>query len=738
MSAISLLTSEAGPAAKKRKVTLACESCRNRKSKCDGTKPQCGNCSQRSERCVYRLTNPQLAEANEYIESLVNKIAELECQVQQARAVPSAVHTVQMQEGFVRNQKATYDSDGRGVRAIADGQQIPEPNPARTLLVDLSSPVDGMGGNTDVPDTGDKFYGISSPMSFMKQFYNMTSHNPGSPLARASAGTTTVNQHQPSPVTTPSSCLSGPEGLSILPRVMTDYLLDLYWNKVYLIYPFVHRATFMAAYEQLWLPASVHTIPQRPLLGLGGSKKSGFSSAAFHCALNAMMVLGLQFSDLPFTQKNSLSETLTQKAKNQFDLDMLDDGGIYVVQTLLLLTQLFQFTTFPTRCWSTIGGACRLAQGLGLHLAERRLLGQFEPVEIELRKRIWHSCLMLDMVVSMTLGRPTMLRYGSAVEFPIAIDDHYLDQNLPQPPDQVSNMMFFRQASKLYTTLSKTLSQVYCENETEKADAQHGHASFDQLIELDSELIDFADQLPDALNWTKENTEIRQRIPHLIQQTNILHARYLHLRILLYRPSFGQYYKLNASLTHQTSSKYESSTAPHAQTPAAVFAERCSIICVRSAIDMIDLAERYAATNEFSPWWYSMSYIRTAAMVILLADTCDPLRKSVGSSVLASSWQKCCTALQCRLPQGTTVKACMQTLEKMHDYVLKTRTMPDHASNVNSSARDHLSSLQAEQHPALEQIPCMTLQGDFDLDSHQYEDYLGSILNDPEFQFCSE
>lgn len=54
--------------AKRKRVALACDNCRERKIKCDGSKPICGPCSKRGEplaRCVYTLiagTAKQLSE----------------------------------------------------------------------------------------------------------------------------------------------------------------------------------------------------------------------------------------------------------------------------------------------------------------------------------------------------------------------------------------------------------------------------------------------------------------------------------------------------------------------------------------------------------------------------------------------------------------------------------------------------------------------------------------------------
>jgi hypothetical protein len=57
-----------------------------------------------------------------------------------------------------------------------------------------------------------------------------------------------------------------------------------------------------------------------------------------------------------------------------------------------------QSTFCAQRCWNCIGVACRIAQGLGLHVdqspAQKSSLGQ------EMRRRVWYACMMLDVYVS--------------------------------------------------------------------------------------------------------------------------------------------------------------------------------------------------------------------------------------------------------------------------------------------------------------------------------------------------
>jgi hypothetical protein len=55
---------------RRRKIPLACEPCRERKSRCDGAKPICSTCQRRSlplHHCIYTLDNARTASNEEWV-----------------------------------------------------------------------------------------------------------------------------------------------------------------------------------------------------------------------------------------------------------------------------------------------------------------------------------------------------------------------------------------------------------------------------------------------------------------------------------------------------------------------------------------------------------------------------------------------------------------------------------------------------------------------------------------------
>ena len=68
-----------------------------------------------------------------------------------------------------------------------------------------------------------------------------------------------------------------------------------------------------------------------------------------------------------------------------------------VVQALLITAQYLQSTPYLNRYWNAVGVACCIAQGLCLHVDHAE--GSRNALELEMQRRVWHACVMMDMFV---------------------------------------------------------------------------------------------------------------------------------------------------------------------------------------------------------------------------------------------------------------------------------------------------------------------------------------------------
>lgn len=245
-------------------------------------------------------------------------------------------------------------------------------------------------------DASDHFYGTSSVVSFSQQIYQTQKRLSGrtDSLSNQASAAAAIRPTQDmlSELLT-SISVPKADDYFLPPRMLADHLLNCYWSRVHCLYPFVHQQSFISKYNRLW-GSDTQEVVQEPIakVGLGGS---GCSVSVFYCALNAIFALGCQFSDLPLAQCKDLSDTFFRRSKQLLRIDILDEGSLALIQTLLIVAQFLQSTQFPNRCWNVVGLACRMAQGLGLYLDDENENRPF--VEVEMRRRTWYGCVTLDM-----------------------------------------------------------------------------------------------------------------------------------------------------------------------------------------------------------------------------------------------------------------------------------------------------------------------------------------------------
>jgi hypothetical protein len=287
-------------------------------------------------------------------------------------------------------------------------QQVPSPSLSigshtakfRQESTERDNPINAMGAASTITEGGldasDHFYGTSSAVSFSQQIYQTQQHLSGRVDSisnhESAAAAAQPTQDMLSELLT-SIPIPKPDDYFLPPRVLADHLLNCYWNRVHCLYPFVHQQSFISTYDRLW-SGDTHDTPQESIakVGLGGS---GYSISVFYCALNAIFALGCQFSDLQLAQRENLSETFFRRSKQLLRIDILDEGSLALIQTLLIVAQFLQSTQFPNRCWNVVGLACRMAQGLGLYLDDANDNRPF--VEVEMRRRTWYGCVTLDL-----------------------------------------------------------------------------------------------------------------------------------------------------------------------------------------------------------------------------------------------------------------------------------------------------------------------------------------------------
>lgn len=241
-------------------------------------------------------------------------------------------------------------------------------------------------------DTNRNFYGGSSAALFL---HDVCSTIGLRPAQRPPATNPPAGQSQAASASKQS--IAHVANFQLPPRALADHLLECYIDRVYYLYPYFHLPAFRSAYNNLWLPADKWSKPPETYdgLGIGSGRSGGADTIVFHAALNAIFALGCPFSDLPDSNKITASEAFFNRSAAHMGTDLLEFNDLGVVQTLLLVSQALQGTSFPNKCWNAVGISCRMAFAIGLHVDPR--YSADESLEANIRRRTWHGCITIDM-----------------------------------------------------------------------------------------------------------------------------------------------------------------------------------------------------------------------------------------------------------------------------------------------------------------------------------------------------
>ncbi|KAF2671832.1 hypothetical protein BT63DRAFT_437770 [Microthyrium microscopicum] len=704
---------------KRRKVSLACVECRERKRKCDGTRPVCGGCARRTPQpsCVYSDDTLKRGSSS-YVDSLRARIKELEASahseppiVPPSPPISEITRIVQSVSGQSDNFSArqlaerskTYEAGSAG----ASGPSSASPkkrymtstssNQVRYESQDTSSlclDEDLEGGCSVAEDEGCIGMGVMGTLSGsvcheckgLRGGQRSDYSGPSNVVdfdRQIRYWTTRPTEYQYSTVTretTPRICHCAPTPttisvpleteLSLPPRATADILVESYFERVHSLYPYLHQPTFIEAYTQLWQPALLET----------SNNTRRINNRLSHCLLNAVFALGSRFSPhLDALKRIATSEVFYNRAMKLLDFRLLERGSLELVQTLLLTAQYLQSTQMWGLCWNLVGLAVRVAQQIDLHISPSDIknypASSSALLDEEMRRRVWGGCVTLDRVLSMLYGRPQMLHPSSTRYFidylPSKTDEELLDQPEYQLDTQAPRIIdFYVHSLRLIHYLGDILDSLHgqetnddlpSKQNPEEQEEQYNISGekFQRMLKLDSCLVNWRKQIPQHI-----------RIPYdeprsmFWRQSQALRARYLHMRMFLLRPVLLALYR--QASPSESLLDIDDSAQQSLEVDRLI---RVSKICVTVTRDLINLiyTDVHHDLDLAIVWWYGVYYIYTCATIIHTARVCSSLQDCYEGKSLEESFNECLQCLHKYEAYGLAPRRCriaMQMLEK--------------------------------------------------------------------------
>lgn len=183
--------------------------------------------------------------------------------------------------------------------------------------------------------------------------------------------------------------------------------------------------------------------------------------------------------------------------------DIGDCRTLTSIQALLFMTLFLQATASLSTCYTYIGIALRssLRMGLHRHLQHTRL----NPIEDQLRKRIFYVVRQMDIYVSTMLGLPLMLHNDDIDQpFPTEVDDDYVtNQGVVRPPPGSSSFFeAFNAHTRLMDVLAKISKLVYPTKMPGNVKIEWATAgnpvSYSKIKAIEADLQGWFERLPEA------------------------------------------------------------------------------------------------------------------------------------------------------------------------------------------------------------------------------------------------
>ncbi|KIW16954.1 hypothetical protein PV08_04145 [Exophiala spinifera] len=705
-------TTSPPPSYKRRRIALACTSCRNRKSRCNGAKPSCSLCIELGFECVYQQpaagNGKPIQAPTGYDERL--------------RAIEDTLRQLVQQKDQSPGQSDQFSHDAEIANRQFRGsvEALPPPLDGEDVaILDDDGPaqqhgggdsVDGMAAITDPEEKEPRFYGPSSNISLLREISDATSASlkaMGQSRHPEHSLNTDIVSRAVSPMTSlpPEMSPVARQGInvrSLPPENKVLLLIRLFFADTGMLFPYIHEESVLRTYAN------------------ARRNRLTAVSRSWLCLLNVIFAFATYITAKPdqTAEKNAAeSDVFIERAQALASGIELKSARLETVQCLLLMAQYQQGTQRSDQAWNLHGLAVRAALQLGLH--SRAASAGCSLLEAELRKRVWLACMVLDRTLSMTFGRPSTIP-NEYVKLELPINQNLerlatsslggmpaLNESL-EPP---ATVCFYIATIQLYYILGDVITQLYGSNVDVDPDISM-LTLIERTLALEQRLSAWKRNLFPQLQRRPWDTFDSETIststwdPVFDRLSVVITLRYLNTRVLLHRPVLSAFLRKRAC--------YKAATVQtDGEDPYFLgLAEKSLEICEKSATEIVQIVFKTSEPPTLlGAWWFSAYYTFNAALVIfgciLLKLTTVNKWSHGGATITISESFDCdrvvgmiaylrraAEALQ-RFGEGTrSSKRIQRTLVKLVQICMAlARFSPEHGSTI-------LSAFSSYQYPS--------------------------------------
>lgn len=623
------------PPSKRRRVALACNACRTRKSRCNGERPKCSLCRNLGFDCQYEPaeSSTNVIVKKEYVSDFEMRLKSVEDLLRRhddlltghlATCAPTAdsaptsaprkASKPMAVEAGVKPPPLRKDSSIK--LQAADLQDLP----AEELVTD------GMA-MAFAAEHDCAYFGPSANIAFERHILRaMVAHNITNPKtfsvshggrALPTSGMLDYSR-PPSPPSSPPPSHHGsipggrggslhghpgsmqsrhgsmPSSFELPPVEEMEELMRTYFQHTGLLFPFIHEPSFMETYDEF--KATGFTKVRRSWLGL----------LFVMLAMASVVDPGnREAAPARFEKSKVLNETGAYLCR----FASVRGSSIEIVQYLLLASQYLQSTQKSSQTWMLHGLAVKGAFAIGLH--SNQASQKYSALENEIRNRTFYGCVLLDRVLSMTFGRPPLIPEDY---IRVSLARPWPDGPRPSRPDddfQSPSRDFWNASIALHRLIGCTISRLYGNNLGWENDLGE-HELVERMRSLDHDLQNWYRELPPGLPILMSNEIVAPKSPHeriVLRFRTMLTLRVHNLAILIHRPILSRSLDVLAE------------TSEGAANAISQRSREINGICLGSAEETINIVYTILTDAALGPhalgaWWFTLFYIFNASLVV--------------------------------------------------------------------------------------------------------------------------
>ncbi|KAF4550089.1 Fungal specific transcription factor domain-containing protein 21 [Elsinoe fawcettii] len=620
---------------KRRRIAVACNACRIRKSRCNGAYPKCSNCEGLGFECNYETSEntSNVVVRKEQMAVLDTRLHEVEKQL--------ALHSE-----FLRSHWNNCNNNASG----SSTDLLPPPALLTNTISSMTAHVaetevaeddyertatDGMAMSF-VDENDFAFYGPTSNIHFMRSIISAVSptERPGdsdTPSAMKSTVESIMRASRAhSDDTRPQTSTIDPYALPSEPE-MRRILASYFCNTNY-VFPFTHQDTFMQEFD--------------------AAQRTGFKKVRLTwLGLLNMMFAMAGNADNTGNPASVDPQVFYDRAVKLCHREMFRGTTIETVKILLLASLYLQGVQKSVQTFTIHGLAVKACFSLGLHSTQSS--HRFSHIDNEIRKRTFYTCVILDRTLSFSFGRPPMIAHDY-VRLPLPED--WPGQGA-DPEGKRLTTLFFRASITLFNISYLVIQHMHGLN-IETVTDEDTLVSY--VLTTGRDLDKWKASLPADMSLV--STEDLSSNTFQLRWRCILTLRYLNVRLMLHRPFLSMMLQdirtnpRNTALTVQP-------MIGHVKKPCMDAAKE-TVDLLYTALDTDGLIIRITGA-----WWFTLHYVFSAYLV-LAADVVVTLNSIVDDASeevqsLRSYLSKAVKCLNGISGDPVIISRCRQYMEKL-------------------------------------------------------------------------